>query len=449
MPNRNLDDAVETAKEVGRSFSKPKLVGFAALIIVLLVGWFQLFVHLDAGKILVVQQAFTGKLIVHTDPGTHLLLGGTPTQYDKRAFYSFSAAKDQGSPKDESLKVRFNDGGHAQVSGVMSWEMPTDDLSIIKLHTLYRSQTAIEQQLVRTTTERAMYLTSPLMSSTESYAARRSEFLQLFDDQVRNGVYQTHTISKKEPDPITGTEKTVTVVEITKDAATGGYKREGDSPFKEFGIHTLPPTINDIHYDDDVETMIKQQRDAVMKVQTSKAQALEAEQRTLTVAKNGEANAAEAKWAQEKLKATAVTLAMQEKEVAETTAAKEKSVAVTKGEQERQVADLAKQAAEFTKQQNILLGEGEAARKKLVLAADGALEQKLRTYQAVMTEYAHSIAAYKGNWVPGVVMGGSNAGATTSGAQAMIDFLTVKAARDLSLDMSIPSGATPSVAPAK
>jgi len=45
---------------------------------------------------------------------------------------------------------------------------------------------------------------------------------------------------------------------------------------------------------------------------------------------------------------------------------------------------------------------------------------------------------YKGNWVPGVVMGGGNGiHMAGSGAQDLIDLLTIKTARDLGLDISI------------
>ena len=421
---------------------RPKVISTIVALLAILIFWSQAFVFLDAGKILVVQVPISGKLLVSTEPGTHMLLSGTYELYPKRTQYSFSSAKDQGKKDiDESLKVRFNDGGHANVSGVISWEMPLDEPNIVKLHTKYRSYNAIEQQLVRPTIERAMYLTSPHMSSTESYAERRSEFLQLFEDQVRNGVYQTHTISRKEKDPITGADKTVQIVQIAmKD---GVQLREGESPFKEFGVQVLPPTINDIKYDDDVEKQIKAQRDAVMSVQTAKADALAAEQRALTVEKKGQADAADAKWKQEAIKAQKVTEAEQEKQVAQTNAEKDKAVAETAAAQRKAVADLDMQAADSKKKEQILLGQGEAERKKLVLAADGALEQKLRAYTEVMGHYATAMAAYKGNWVPSVVMAGNNGqgGTSANGAQDLIGLLTAKTAKDLSIDLSLPTGA--------
>ena len=146
------------------------------------------------------------------------------------------------------------------------------------------------------------------------------------------------------------------------------------------------------------------------------AKAKEAEQETITVAKKGEADAARAKWEQEVIKAKMVTEAQQKLEV----------------------ATLDTQAAEQFKRAETLRGEGEGARRRLVMEADGALEKKLQAYTEVAKLYASAIKDYKGNWVPSVVMGGGNGSQTAgSGAHELIDLLTVKTARELGLDMSI------------
>lgn len=113
-----------------------------------------------------------------------------------------------------------------------------------------------------------------------------------------------------------------------------------------------------------------------------------------------------------------------------------KKVAETAAEQRLAVADLDRKAAEQTKLQQILLGEGEAARKRLVLEADGALEAKLATYEKVAGTFA---AAMRGsNWVPSVVMaGGNGGGSASSGAVDLIGLLTAKTAKDLALDMNM------------
>jgi len=47
---------------------------------------------------------------------------------------------------------------------------------------------------------------------------------------------------------------------------------------------------------------------------------------------------------------------------------------------------------------------------------------------------------YKGQWVPNVVMTGGQQGQNINAAQSLLDLFMVKTARDLSLDMTIPSG---------
>lgn len=155
-----------------------------------------------------------------------------------------------------------------------------------------------------------------------------------------------------------------------------------------------------------------------MDVQTAIADAKKAEQRTITVSEQGKATAAEAKWKQEAEKAKEVVLAQQKLEV----------------------ATLDAKAAEQTKLKEVLLGEGEATRKRLVMEADGALEKKLDAMIRINERYAQAIENYKGDWVPNFVMGSSQAGISNvagSGAMELIQLLTAKTARDLSVDWNV------------
>lgn len=79
----------------------------------------------------------------------------------------------------------------------------------------------------------------------------------------------------------------------------------------------------------------------------------------------------------------------------------------------------------------------QAERKKLVMAADGALQQKLAAWVKVNELYASAIATYKGNWVPKIVMGNSMGTQSASGANELIQMLLAKTAMDLNLDIGI------------
>lgn len=174
--------------------------------------------------------------------------------------------------------------------------------------------------------------------------------------------------------------------------------------------------------------------------------------------KKGEAAATDAKWAQEVLKAKAVTeaeqqrdvaaliaardkavaetAALRDKAVAETNAARDKSVAETAAQRDLEVAQLAAQAAEQYKQKLTLEGEGEAAKRTLVMAADGALAQKLDAWTKSQEYWANAFSNYKGEVVPRIVSG-SATGQTTNGMTDFMAIMGMKAANDLALDMSV------------
>jgi len=390
------------------------VLGFLAFFIVLVLS-FSIFENLDAGSIMVIQSPLKGNLTWYTTPGVKWQGFGKVSKYMKRDQFWFSLRKDQGTKADESIKIRFNDNSHASISGSIAWEMPVDSKNLTNLHVKYGSQHAVQQQLVRTVIEKSVYMTGPTMSSTESASEKRNELLNLIEDQIQKGVYRTETIEEKKPDPITGVVKTFKVAKVVVDKA-GLPQRVEQSPLSDFGIKTFNLSINEVKYDDLVEKQIQQQQAALMQVQIAVARAKEAEQQAITVAKKGEAEAAEAKWKQEVIKATEVTAA----------------------EQRKRVAELDAQAAEQTKRKEILLGEGEGERKRLVMNADGALTQKLAAYVETQKYWSDAISKYQGNWVPVYASGGT--GQAGFGAQAMMEFLSLKAAKDLGLDIGMKTG---------
>jgi hypothetical protein len=421
------------------------LLSATGLIAILgIYGYTQTLHTLDSANIAVFQRPFTGTLEVKTAPGTYLSLGSKITEYPRRDLFEFK----YGGPKNPgtAIRVRYNDGGHAYLGGNISWEMPLDEPSVLKLHQLYGSYEAIEVQLISPSVNRAMYLTAPLMSSTESYAARRNDFLQIFADQLEFGVYKTESVDVRAPDPITNEMRTVKVVKVLHDK-DGSVLRAEIAPLKTFNVKILPPAINDVIYDDDVEKQIQKQRDNIMQIQTAQAEAKKAEQQAITAAKNGEAGAMQAKWDQEVIKAKEVTRAEQEmavqvlnskrdKEVQVLNANRDKEVAEIIAQRALEVARLDAQSAAQEKQANIFRGEGEAARRTLVMTADGALERKLEAYVETQKMWAAAFRDFRGAIVPTISTNGGTGG-TNNAAADFMSMIGMKAAKDLALEMSI------------
>jgi regulator of protease activity HflC (stomatin/prohibitin superfamily) len=439
-----------------------RFLGVLALCVMALVVAGVLFanvVHVVSPKDIVVYQSVFGNMEVWKTPGPRGQWFGTVTTYHKSSQFWFSKLSDQGNTTDQSIPVKFNDGGHASISGSLRYDLPEDDKSMFQLHQKFGSQQAIDHQLIRTVVEKAVYMTGPLMSSKESYAERRSELISDIEVQATEGVLQTTTEDVRTVDPISGQSKTVSVVRISKDKSGNPIVREV-SPLKNLNIKLSNFSINSVTYSEVVENQIKQQQAALMEIQTAMANARKAEQAIITVKSEGEANAAKAKWEQEVLKAKAVTEAEQNKAVAFLAAAQAKEVALTKAEQEKsvaltnaarenevatidankklRVAELAKQAAEFTKNEQILIGQGNAKRRELELNADGALGLRLDAYKEVMAKAYENLG--KQRWVSEINMGGGSSG-NQQGASAlnnMMELLAVKTAKDLALDLGVP-----------
>lgn len=363
--------------------------------------------NVDADELMIIQSP-SGTLSTFTAPGWKWQGFGKVTGYRRRSIYSFET------------KVRFNDGAHGTLKGSIQYELPVDDPNLIEIHTKFGSQEAVQTQLVETVVDKAVYMTGPLMSSKESYAEKRNELISNVEDQVAHGVFRTRQRDVRAKDEITGIEKTVTVVEIVKEA-DGSYARQEESTLADFGVKTFNFAITDLDYEESVEKQIAAQQQATMDVQTAMAESRKAEQRALTAEKEGQANAAKAKWEQEVLKAKAVTLAQQEKEVA-----------VTEATKQLEVATLAADSAEQYRVKRLREAEADATYKRKVLEADGALQQKLDAYIQTQQAWAQAFAKRQ---VPATVFGaGSGAGGDTD-VQAFMQLLTAQAAKNLSLNL--------------
>jgi len=414
-----VKDTMAVAPDSVRRYGK----GIAALV-AMLVGilfLFNVFETVNANEILLVQSVW-GKMTWHVTPGVKWQGFGKLTTYPKRHMYEFACLKWQENEttkqrdcvpeEDQRIKLRFNDGGHAYMSGSIQYEMPLDNKNLTDLHVRFGNPEAIQKQLVETVVNKSIYMIGPLMSSKESYAEKRNALISLVEDQVLNGVVKTIQKDVKTKDPLTGVEKTVTIVEIVN-GRDGNHERQEPGQLTAFGIRPFNFSIKDMPYDDVVEKQIQQQQQLTMQVQTAIAEARQAEQRAITVAKEGEANAAKAKWEQEVIKAKEVTAA----------------------EQRLAVAELDRRAAEQTKSQNILLGEGEARRRQLVMEADGALDKKLAAYIETQKYWADAVKNYQGNWMPLVSSGGGAGSQAGSGAMQLLEIMGSKAAIDLGLDL--------------
>ena len=369
---------------------------------------------LPANSVMVIQSV-TGSLNCYIDPGPKWQGLGSVTVYPRRGTYSFDKhmVDPAGVPQagDTGKQLQFNEGGTARLYGTVNWEMPLACPKILDIHRTFNSAAGVEAQGVARMVNLAIQLAGSTMTSLESFAERKGELIEIINDQAQNGAYKMTTKRIEVLDPVTGEKKMVSAAEIVRDGAKA--IRQQASILEQFEIHLQPMSIELLEYSKVVRDQITAQQSAINKVKLAQATALEAIQQTITAEKQGQANAAKAKWEQETIKASEVV----------------------KAEQGLAVATLAAREAEQYKREQILRGEGDSERRRLVMSADGALETKLDYYLKVQSIWATNFGNFKGQMVPQVSMGGTGANAL-SGTQALVEMLSAKTARELALDLS-------------
>lgn len=375
----------------------------------------------------VIQSPGTGTLTWYTAPGWAWQGYGTATHYPRVV----TVVSEKGQ------ELRFNDGGHGTMFSSVQFRIPADTKMLNAINSNYHGQDNLRSGLLEPAVVRSIYLSGPLMSSRESYAEKRNDLIHYITDQIQNGIYRTHQRTDFVKDEVSGQMKPVVFAEIVRDK-DGKADRQEPSALAQLGIEAYNFTISNLPYDQAIEKQIRQQQEITMAVQTKIAEAKQAEQAALTAEAEGRANATRERWKQEAIKAVETTRADQEKQVAITQAEKDKAVAETAATQRMNVADLDRKAAEQKKLELILLGEGEAQRKKLVLDADGALAQKLDAWTTSQKYWADALARHQGAITPTTVFGGSGAsGAPTNAVQSFMDILSANAAQQLQLNMQV------------
>ncbi len=370
------------------------------------------------GQYQIKQAAITGTMSVRMSPGMYGRWFGAIDTWNKAETFYFTSEYDGSGDvvEDRSIEVRFYDGSLAYISGTARTTMPIYEQEAIDLIVKegYRSYRDMEQKLILPTVRNALRSTANLMSARESYAEKRLDFINWARDQIQNGLYSTEEITRKVTDIVSGEQVTRTFKRIKRHEATGEpiYLF---NPLAGLGIRISNFEIKTFNYAAKVREQIATQQEALMAVGTARAQAKEAEQKALTVEAEGKAEVMRVKYEKEQIKIAAVVLA----------------------EQALEVARLEHLAAVEIRQRDILLGQGEAERKRLVMAADGALAQKLETFENIQGQWAE---AYAQRNVPQLVMG---AGADGGTDRATLDFsqaMQLLVAKQLGLDLSIPAG---------
>lgn len=385
------------------NLSKSKVVaiicGVFAIIVLCLLG--RVGEDVKNEQIVVNQFPFSGRMVYWTEPGYQWQWFGRTTEYYKTQQFWFGGKDVDGDSHGTPIKVVFNDASVGYIYGSLRVVLPTDVEHLKLIQTAYNGMDRLMNDLVAQNVVKVIYSSGPLMSAFESYAEKKNDMVAYITDQLTNGVYKTTVREVESVDSFTGETKMVKIASLVFDEnAPNGYARSESSPFTAYGVKIDQVSITEITYDEKVNQQIQTQQQANMSIQTKKAEALAAQQDAIKAEAEGKAAAAKAKWEQEKVKATEVT----------------------KAEQEREVARLAAEKAEFDKKRIIAEGEAEAAANRAKVAAGLTPQERAEWEYKTKVGVAEAVAKVQ---LPKIVMGGNG-----SNNNAM-DMMSLKFATDL------------------
>ena len=353
-----------------------------------------------------VKQSVGGELSVKSTPGIYLQSLANITTYQISDMYYFSKSDlDGGKGEDaDPIKVRFNDGGTATISGGMKFKLSLSEQSQLLLHKDFKSFNSVKHDLIRQTVVETLMQTASLMKAEDSYSTRRSEFAALAEAQTVLGIFDTVSTETevKDVEGNTFIERKVGVILDNK----GNPVIRKQSPLSRYGVTVLQFTIKDIDFDETIDNLISKKKESEQQRVVAKSAAERAKQDTITAREEGEAKIAKAKAEEMEKKIRAVTLAEQQKEVAKLTAEKDKLTQEVAAQRDLEVARLNKLAADETSKAMLIRKEAEAKANALLVTAGLTPLEKAKIDMETSVGVARELAKIV---LPSVFIGGGSA----------------------------------------
>jgi hypothetical protein len=380
----------------------------AVVVLLFVFAGSQILETVRVGDYVIKQEAVVGTISAHMKPGVMWQSFGDVKAWPKARTFYFTSDSDEGANMDESIEVRFNEGSLCNVSGSCRIILPTEKAQAIALVKTYNFKDYDEfaNELVRKVIRNALRLTANLMSARESYSEKRAEFLNLAWDQVQNGMYETYEEKAEVIDDLgQKVEKMVKKIKMGPD----GKPLYQSSPLAGLGVKLANFDIKIFKYSDKVQEQIKTQQNAYMAVVTARANALLANQKEKTRKEEGKAAVVTAQYVKEIDKAVAIVKMEKDRSIAVINKEADTAVETLDAEKDKIAAEMAhevaaidRQTAEQIKLANVLMGEGEAEKKRLIITADGALKEKLGAFESANASWAKAFSMRE---VPRLQMG--------------------------------------------
>ena len=260
----------------------------------------------DAGFYQIKQAAVSGKMSAHNEAGVYFQNFGAISTYkiSETSYFSDAEGNDIGA-----VNVRFDGGGTAKISGSIKYRLSSDPETQLKLHTDFRSFSAVEHDLIRQVVTASLMQTSALFKPDDVYSTRRAEFISVAEEQISAGIFATESAEVLVLDA-EGNESIERTVSVKLDE-DGNPIIKTPSAFKQYGIEVVQFVIKELDFDDIIDGSILAKKQAEQKEVVAKANAETSKQDFISATEKGKADVATAEAAALVVKKTAVIQAEQ------------------------------------------------------------------------------------------------------------------------------------------
>lgn len=289
-----------------------KMVGMAALAIVLSIGAFGTWFKTDAGFTYVVQNTLQGSMAVFTEPGVHFKVPffNRITTYKQVATISFSGVQNSAGTawvvkpdvgtftrNDLAVNVPFADTYTGHIPATFRFRLPRGEEEMIALHSEFRSFDNLVDSLLTKNAKNVLVVTGTQYTGEEFFQGGVNAYKVQLEDQLRNGLYQTRrqqvVVQSTELAAVTTDNSDANSLEevsrkvwknIILTGVDGNPLRQ-INPFDEYGVEATQVTLGQPIPSDGLDTLLENKRAlvatriaAVEQLQTAEAQAAAVQQ---------------------------------------------------------------------------------------------------------------------------------------------------------------------------
>lgn len=424
----------------------------AAMVLVLIGGFNSAFVYNEAGYQTHIRTIFGEEKVV-TEVGYATKWFGRATPWKQAQTVQFLSPANAENQSDDfssnvvGYKIVFLGNVDGDVEASTRFRLPQGE-QFLKIAREYRTPENFVQTALVPAIKETLQSTASLMSADDYFAGARSEFGSEFENQLRQGQYITKRLEvartnvrgrNQAAGAVSGTSIPGMEEEETKrsDFVTEKVLDSNKQPVRKpqqfigMGVDVVEARITNVDPNPQYKQRMVKVQQALADLAIARQDRLKEEEQKLLVTARGEKEVEQKRQETLRDQIEQTTKAQTEKKLAIISAEREKESATIAKLTSAELLDKARIDAQATK----TLADAEAYAKQAVIEADGALDKKLAAYVEVQKAFAEAFSKAP---VPSVNMAGGNGGTGRGGeAQDFLSLLTVKAAKDLQLDMTV------------